>query len=450
MSIKNLNRFWNWKEYFYSLVAGYYSLYIRPGDKFVEVDPVNSLFRKYFSDEQAFALSMRENNKIEGYESVKPSDIKKLRPEYFVMNGNIHYERDIQTFLETINSLCLPSTRIIISYYSSVWRPLIKLATLFKLRAKVPESNWITHEDISNLLELSGFEPIRRDCRVLFPFWIPFISNFVNRYIAPLPFFRLFTLMNILVARAKISEVSNKKKSVSIVVAARNESGNIENLITRLPKMGPDDELIFIEGNSTDDTWNKIQEMEKKYKRKMNIKIGQQAGKGKGDAVRKGFAMASKDILMILDADLTVPPEDLPKFYKAITHDQGEFINGSRLVYPMEKKAMRFFNIIGNKFFASAFSFVLGQKLKDTLCGTKVLSRENYLKIAGNRNYFGDFDPFGDFDLLFGASRLGLKIKELPVAYKERVYGDTNIQRWTHGVILLRMLLFAARKIKFV
>ena len=214
--------------------------------------------------------------------------------------------------------------------------------------------------------------------------------------------------------------------------------------------MGPEDEVIFIEGNSTDDTWDIIEKVADKYKDKKNIVIARQDGKGKGDAVRKGFSLASKEIFMIFDADISVQPEDLSKFYNAIITDKGEFINGSRLVYPMDKKAMRFFNILGNKFFASGFSFVIGQKFKDTLCGTKVLTKENYNKIVKNRNYFGDFDPFGDFDLILGAARLGLRIVEVPITYKERTYGTTNIQRWRHGVILLKMLIFSALKIKFI
>jgi glycosyltransferase involved in cell wall biosynthesis len=275
------------------------------------------------------------------------------------------------------------------------------------------------------------------------------MSSFFNRYISPLPFFKHFNLVNILIARP-ILQSNLKNPSVSIVVAARNEEGNIKNILDRIPKMGPDDELIFVEGNSTDNTWNKILELSKQYSPKLNIKTAQQDGKGKGDAVRKGFSLASKEILMILDADLTVPPEDLPRFYNAIKDGKGEFINGSRLVYPMEKEAMRFFNLLGNKFFALAFSYVLGQKFKDTLCGTKVISRENYKKLEKNRNYFGDFDPFGDFDLIFGAARMGLKIVEVPIIYRERTYGTTNISRWKHGVILLAMLIFAARKIKFI
>ena len=235
-----------------------------------------------------------------------------------------------------------------------------------------------------------------------------------------------------------------------MVVPARNEAGNIEAAILRTPAMGPDDELIFIEGNSTDNTWETICELKAKYQATRNIRIDRQEGKGKGDAVRKGFSLAKKEILMILDADLTVPPEELPRFYEALVAQKGEFINGSRLVYPMEKQAMRFFNLLGNKFFAVMFSFVLGQRFKDTLCGTKVLTRENYLKLAAHRKYFGEFDPFGDFDLIFGAARMGLRIVEVPIHYRERTYGSTNIERWKHGLILLRMLRFAAARIKFL
>jgi glycosyltransferase involved in cell wall biosynthesis len=205
------------------------------------------------------------------------------------------------------------------------------------------------------------------------------------------------------------SEEVELKHSVSVVIPARNESGNIENAILRTPKIGKHTELIFIEGNSTDDTWEMIQKMAEKYKDSHDIKIGRQDGKGKGDAVRKGFGMATGDILTILDADLTMPPEDLPKFYNAIASGKGDFINGSRLVYVMEKKAMRFLNILGNKFFSMAFSWLLEQPFKDTLCGTKVIFREDYEKLIQNRKFFGEFDPFGDFDLIFGAYKLNLK-----------------------------------------
>jgi len=236
---------------------------------------------------------------------------------------------------------------------------------------------------------------------------------------------------------------------VSVVVPARNEAGNIENIFRRVPEMGAGTELIFVEGHSTDDTCGVIERTAVNYPA-MRAKIIRQTGCGKGDAVRAGFAEAEGDLLMILDADLTVPPEDLPRFYEVLRSGKGEFVNGVRLVYPMETKAMRFFNLVGNKFFAVAFSWLLGQKIKDTLCGTKALSRQNYELLARNRGYFGEFDPFGDFDLIFGAAKLNLKIVDLPIRYANRTYGETNIARWRHGWLLIRMVMFACTRIKFV
>ncbi|HRB18903.1 MAG TPA: glycosyltransferase family 2 protein, partial [Chitinophagales bacterium] len=286
----------------------------------------------------------------------------------------------------------------------------------------------------------------------LLPIYLPILSWLINKYIAKLPLFKSMCLNQFTFARPQLNYSEKdvaQKYSVSICIPARNESGNIENAILRLPKFGKHQEIIFIEGNSSDDTWQKIQDIQQKYKDTHDIKIGQQSGKGKGDAVRKGYAMANGDILMILDADLTMPPEELPKFYNAIATGKGEFINGSRLVYPMEKEAMRFLNTLGNKFFSWVFSWLLEQPIKDSLCGTKVMFREDYLKLIENRKFFGDFDPFGDFDLLFGAYKLNLKIIDLPIRYRERTYGDTNISRFTNGFMLLRMCWFAAGKIKF-
>jgi glycosyltransferase involved in cell wall biosynthesis len=334
-------------------------------------------------------------------------------------------------------------------YYSMLWKPFAWLASKLGVRSRTPEQNWIAHEDLENLCHLAGLEIIRRDVRVLCPIPIPFLANFLNRYVAPLPFFRLFTMLNVVIARP-LKPIRVLRPSVSVIVPARNEAGNIDDILARCPMMGPEDEIIFVEGNSTDDTWLRIQQAVSGYKGTHRLVAAQQKGQGKGDAVRLGFDLATNDVLMVLDADLTTPPEELPKFYNAIVENKGEFVNGSRLVYPMEKQAMRFFNILANKFFAVAFSFVLGQRFKDTLCGTKVLSRAHYQRLTATREFFGDFDPFGDFDLLFGAARLGLKIVEIPVHYRERTYGTTNIERWRHGLLLLRMLIFAARRMKFL
>lgn len=440
------------RKYFYSMLSRYLSLFVLPQNSVVEIDPVSPQVISGFLNGTVAFRGSANPAVIERYpRAVAFEDIFANKPDYILLSGLLHQERDIQALLALIHKASHPTTRLIMTYYSSLWRPFMRLASALGLREKTPELNWLAHQDIDNLLYLENFELVRREGKVILPVWIPLLSDLANRYLAPLPIFRLFCLVNIVVARPLHQAAAGQPAlSVSIVVPARNESGNIEEIMRRIPEMGPEDEVIFIEGNSTDDTWSTIKRVYHAQSETRRMQIAQQSGKGKGDAVRKGFDLARNEILMILDADMTVPPEDLLKFYRAIVAGRGEFINGCRLVYPMEKRAMRFFNLLGNKFFATAFSFVLGQRFKDTLCGTKVLSRENYRKLAANRAYFGDFDPFGDFDLIFGASRMCLKTVEIPITYAERKYGETNISRWTHGSILLFMLLFAARRIKFI
>jgi len=280
------------------------------------------------------------------------------------------------------------------------------------------------------------------------PFGVPLLSPFFNRFLANMPFFKELGLVQYIVAREIPARPKASEYSVSVMVPCRDEAGNMERLFAELPQLGKGTELVFVDGNSSDGTVEKIKEQAAKHP-EIPVKVLLQGGAfGKADAVRKGFDACTGDVLMILDADLTVVPEDLKKFYAAIAEGKGEFINGSRLVYPMEKGAMRFLNMIGNKTFSLIFTWTLGQRIKDTLCGTKVLTKANYERIKAGRAYFGEFDPFGDFDLLFGASKLNLKITELPVSYKERKYGVTKISRFRHGLLLFRMAFIAFIKLK--
>lgn len=353
--------------------------------------------------------------------------------------------------LETLRDLhryCRPNTRIIVSYHSHMWQPFLLLYTRLSTKEHARPSNWLANQDIANLLNLAGFDVIKRDWRVLCPFRLFGIGRLINRYIATLPLIRKLCLRNYVIARPQPKEQVTDI-STTVVVPCRNERGNIESVLTRMPKFCSELEVIFVEGNSTDGTWEKVQEVLHTHRDlPMTIKAFKQPGQGKGDAVREGFARASKDILMILDADLTVPPKDLPKFYQALVSGKGEFINGSRLVYPMEKEAMRFLNQLANYIFALLFTYLLNQRHTDTLCGTKALFRRDYAEIIRNRNYFGEFDPFGDFDLIFGASKLNLKTVEVPIRYAAREYGQTNISRFRHGLLLARMVLFAFTKFK--
>jgi SAM-dependent methyltransferase len=401
----------------------------------IDISPEMINVAKYNCPDQKFYVMDAENISLEN------------TFDYIIISDTLGYLEDIQRSFSEIKKISTPASRIIITYHNFLWTPLTNLAEFLHLKMPQKKLNWLNKQDICNLLEVENFEIIKTGRRFLFPVYIPVISWFFNSILVQLPLIRSLSLTRYIIAR-KTEPPSKNDLSVSVVIPARNESGNIENALLRMPKMGSHTEVIFVEGHSTDNTLDEIKRVCDKYKDKWDVKFYLQDGKGKGDAVRKGFSMAGCDILMILDADLTVPPEQLGKFYDAIASGKGEFINGTRLVYPMEKQAMRFLNIIGNNFFSVLFSWLLDQRLKDTLCGTKVLLKNNYNKISENRHYFGEFDPFGDFDLLFGASRLNLKIVEIPIRYHAREYGETNISRFKHGWLLIKMSLFALVKMK--
>ncbi len=355
---------------------------------------------------------------------------------------------DVETALRNLRRCCAPQTRLIISYYNFLWEPILRVAESLGLKMPQQHQNWLAPADIVNLLQLADFEVVKTERRLLLPKWVPVLSAVANRFLAFLPGVGAACLSHYVVARPS-SPSGEAEHSVSIVIPCRNERGNIEAAVQRTPYFGKRQEMIFVEGHSTDGTKEEVERVIRAYPQR-DIRLLVQEGKGKGDAVRMGFAHATGDIFMILDADLTMPPEDLPKFYQAIAGGKGEFINGCRLVYPMEKEAMRALNLLGNKFFSMAFSWLLNQRIKDTLCGTKALFREDYRRIEQNRCYFGEFDPFGDFDLLFGASKLNLKILEVPIRYQERYYGTTNIRRFAHGWLLLKMTFFAFFRLKAV
>ena len=378
-----------------------------------------------------------------------PETLKSIQGpfDYIVIADTIGMFEDIDGTLRLIHQLCEPSTRIVISYYSHLWEPILMTAEAIGLRRKQPKINYIANADFLNLMDLADFEVISAEQRQLLPQRWFGLGPLINRYVAPLPGIRKLCLRTYLVGRP-VRQFPDRKLSVSIVIPCRNERGNVESAITRMPRFASEQEIIFVEGNSSDDTFAECERVRDAYQGQWDIKVMKQEGRGKGDAVRKGFAAAKNDVLMILDADLTMPPEVLPKYHAIIESGKAEFVNGTRLVYPMEQEAMRPLNFIANRFFAYLFTYLVNTRLTDTLCGTKVLMRKDYEMIARERTYFGNFDPFGDFDLIFGASKLGLKIVEVPIRYASRTYGETQISRFRHGLMLFRMVWFAFLRIK--
>jgi hypothetical protein len=377
-----------------------------------------------------------------------PRKLGNRKYDYVLLSHALSEIEDVQLFLQKLKRFTDKDTRIVVLYFNYLWKPLLDFGErvgLKRFQQKVP--NWLSQEDIDNFFSVESYELIKTGKKFLCPYPIPVIAPLFNKYLSPLPLINLLCLINYAVYKPS---VVSKNCGVSIVIPARNEEGNMRGVLSKIPILGTKMEVVFVEGHSKDDTYQVIRDEISRYKGPIKARLYKQKGKGKGDAVRLGFSKAKNDLLMILDADLTVDPRDLPKFYKAMVEGKADFIMGSRLVYPMEKEAMRTLNVFGNKIFSILFTFLLDQKIKDTLCGTKVLFKKDYEKIANNRKYFGDFDPFGDYDLIFGAAKLNLKIMEIPIRYKERTYGKTNISRFTHGLLLLKMVMFAANKIKFI
>lgn len=365
--------------------------------------------------------------------------------DVIILSDLVGYLDDVQECLESLHRFCTPQSRIIISYYNFLWEPTLKIGETLGLKTPTPQQSWLSLDDVENLLFLADFQVVKTERRLLFPKYLPVLSRLLN-WIGTLPLINKACLTHYVIARP-LPRTQIADMSTSILIPCRNEKGNIEPAIQRMPRFGSRQEILFVDGHSVDGTQDEIQRVMVQYP-DVDIKFLVQDGIGKANAVRKGFEAATGDILMILDADLTVPPEDLPKFYRAIASGKAEFLNGSRLVYPLEGEAMRALNLLANKFFALVFSWLIGQRFKDTLCGTKVMLRSDYVLLAIQRRYFGDFDPFGDFDLIFGASKLNLKIAEIPIRYRRRTYGSTQISRFRHGLLLFKMVIFAFRKIK--
>jgi SAM-dependent methyltransferase len=384
------------------------------------------------------------------YELADAAEFKPVETfDYIILDYLVGYLPDVQVTLAHLLGAAHPRTRLCLTSVNTVWQPVLKLGERLGFVTRQPPSNWLSTKDLINLLELAGWDVVQQSTELLLPFRVPLLSAFFNRFLVRLPGLRHFGSSLYLIARPRAGGLDAAQLTCSVIVPARNESGNIRAALERIPMMGRATEVIFVEGHSRDDTWEVIHRELATYRGPLQVRALKQPGRGKWDAVRTGFAAATGDVLVIQDADLTAPPEDLTKFFAAVATGVAEFANGSRLVYPMEKEAMRFLNLLGNKFFALALSFTLGQPIKDSLCGTKMLLRADYERIVTRIKELGDFDPFGDFNLLFGAALLKLKIRDVPVRYKDRTYGATNISRFSHGWLLLKMTVFGLLRLKF-
>jgi len=426
-----------WKRTFYERIAAEISSMTRYYDAVIQFEPAPA--------DTGYLLEC-----IDAAQKSAASEIE-LRGERehrtaVLLNGNLNRELNIQDLLMRIRERMSRSSRVVVVSYNPYLAALYRLATWLGLRAPEPNMTFVTLTDLRNLARLSGLEIVRvRPC-VAFPWRMLGVGTAINALLSGLPFFRLRALVHVITLRPLVADI--ERPSLSIVIPARNERGNIEEALRRMPDLRTKIEVIFVEGNSSDGTWDEIQRVAAAWRDRFDIKTLQQTGKGKNDAVRTGFSRASGELLTILDADLSMPPELLVQFYEAWVRGLADFVNGSRLVYPMEGNAMRFLNRLGNVFFAKALSYVLDTPIGDSLCGTKLVTRHDYARMTLWRRDFGEFDPFGDFELLFPAAVLSLGVIDVPVRYRARSYGSTNIHRFRDGLVLMKMTLLGWWRVK--
>jgi SAM-dependent methyltransferase len=366
----------------------------------------------------------------------------------YILFNDIGDTVDVLQALRNLKPLCQRHTRILVITYNHLWEPLVTFAEWIGMKVPRTEQNWLSTLDIANLLKLAGFEALETHRLVILPKYVPLVSAFLNRFCARLPLLKRLCMTQVVVGRLLPPPVPKEELSVSVIVPCKNERGNVEDAVQRMPHLGRQTEIIFCDDQSTDGTAEEVLRVQSLYSDK-DIRLERGPGVAKSRNVWTGFGAATGDILMILDADLTTIPEELPYFVDVIASGQAEFVNGSRLVYPVPKGAMTTANMLGNKFFSIAFTYLLGQPVKDTLCGTKALWRSDWERIKPILGSWGVEDRWGDYELLFGAAKLNLKILDLPVHYQERIYGSTKMTRvFRNGLIMLKMCWHGFLKLK--
>jgi SAM-dependent methyltransferase len=456
---EKMDRWHSWGGYYHKRLAAVYRFLIPPAQRVLEIGCANG--NLLAAVHPAFGVGIDIS-----HEMIKRAKSRHVSLHFVVADAHhlpfrccfdavilsdlVNDLWDIIGMLEELLPILHRSTRLVINCYSRLWELPLTLSKRLGKSNPLLQQNWVTTQDISGMLRLSGIEPIRHWPEVLLPVPIPLVSAFANRILAKVQPLPALCLTNFIVARPSVRlSTVQERPTVSIIIPTRNEAGNIRALFDTVPAFDKELELIFVEGNSTDNTFETI-DREIAAHPNVRCRLLKQQGRGKADAVRLGFDNAQGDVLMILDADLTVQPHDLARFYDVLATGEGDFINGVRLVYPMERHAMRYVNLVGNKLFCLMMSWIIGQHVKDTLCGTKAFWKKDWLRIRELEGHFQDIDPFGDFDLLLGAARLNLKIVDIPVRYGQRTYGATNISRWRDARQLCRIVLRALARIKFI
>jgi hypothetical protein len=353
-------------------------------------------------------------------------------PEYVVLNHMIDFVHDLWDSLHAIAGKIEGNALVAVTTSNPLWAPILRLASALRLRTPHAARNFVTARDVRSVLELLGFDVVEEGWLVPMPLGVPGLARLVNLVVPEIPILRAACSVQSLTARRRLPRAG---LTCTVIIPCHNEEGNLEATAARVPAMGARTEILVVDDGSTDGTRAAAERARARDPRVRILAFDK--NRGKAGAVFAAIEAATGDVAIILDADATVPPEVLPKFFEALATGHADFVNGTRLVYPVPGKAMKIANFLGNKMFCFIASWVLRQRVSDTLCGTKAFLRSDFLRMPRL-----SVDRWGDFTLLFGAARLRLRIREIPVHYEERTAGRSKMRAF---VEVWRFLAACAR-----
>ena len=364
-----------------------------------------------------------------------------------ILISDIEHQSNPTSSLLSLSKIIRDDTKIIIISRNLVWMIFIKLLkSLFSFSPK--KNNFLPYSYLDNLFSICNLEVIRNEKIITLPIYIPFFTNLINR-IFRLPLLNIFCLSNITILKKKDQNFSNNKDlRVSFIIPCKNEENNIKTFENEIKNSNQSNEYLFGDDNSMDKTIDEIDKLSKKLN---NNKILKYNGPGvcKSENVYKGIELSSGDIIVVYDADLTVDFKDVEFSIDILKNTNADFINCTRMIYPQKDGAMKFSNFIGNSIFANLFSLLFRKKITDTLCGTKIFFKKDWVKIKKNITGLGVKDLWGDFDLLIGAYKNNLKITEVPVTYHERKEDNTKMTSvFLNGIRMLSIVLVAFYKLR--
>jgi len=331
-------------------------------------------------------------------------------------------------FFDKLDSSLNEEAKVIVSYYSKIWKPFFFIFSLFGLIRNYKNSLFFSKDTLEIFLRTGNFEISKKIPNYFIPFNIPIINKFLSILINFLPFLDNLSVTKVFYLRKKNYKKRQNKK-ISLIIPCKNEQGNILNIVTDAKKeLIIPYEIIFVDDKSSDNTFQIIIDCKKKFS-DVDIQVTKGPGKGKSLAVNEGIKIATGYYSIIFDADMTVNMKDINVFYNAISNGNADIINGSRLVYKPYTGAMRYLNFLGNKFFSKLSSFITGELITDTLCGSKCFITKDFKIFNEFKDNNNINDIWGDFNILYSSNFYGLKCIDLPVRYYERVEGETKMKK---------------------